>query len=69
MKIKSVEDRNNGEGKEENDWRIIFQRGEEKEKGEGEYLVSKEEEDPKRKRVFALCNTTNFYEKMQSRQV
>ena len=48
---------------------IIFQRGEEKEKGEGEYLVSKEEEDPKRKRVFALCNTTNFYEKMQSQQV
>ena len=43
--------------------------GEEKEKGEGKYLVSKEEEDPKRKRVFVLYNTTNFYEKMQSQQV
>ena len=30
------------------------QRGEEKEKGEGKYLVSKEEEDPKRKRVFTV---------------
>ena len=30
------------------------QRGEEKEKGQGKYLVSKEEEDPKRKRVFTV---------------
>ena len=71
MKIRSAEDRNNGEGKEENDWRMksFSQRGKEKEKGEGKYLISKEEEDPKWKRVFVLYNATNFYEKMQSQQV